>query len=442
MTVLDVAPQVYYDAAVACNSAASGLITALQHKMQSLDGTRGMAGTVGEGKIWAESYDQQAREVWKVSLDLTMALDTYAQILNQAGYNHALADHTPAAGPEPQMPTLAMVFGYSPLELLSTIPPSAGGDGRGLIDDGLDLAAKVGIPIPDGDTAKMSHAADVWHTLSTDEFVTDVAVELERAAVMFEQVTSPDANFIDEDLRELKTVAADLAGAYAEMAQSCRDQKLAHDNLRTELERLCGDLAQEIAVEVAVSVALSVLASCVSFGVGAAAVAARTTAAVARIIEKFADLIKIAVKAAKLHTAVAAKRITTKTKEIVQRIKDLATKLLEKMRGKVPKSLKNDLDNAQVWTQRTLPTKGPPNGYLVKKDADGNITHYSYYDEDGIATKRVDLTGKPHYDKATGQDIPTPHVVEVKKNINPKTGEKFGQTLPDSVRPALPEEIP
>ncbi|WP_249644862.1 polymorphic toxin type 24 domain-containing protein [Nocardia sputi] len=444
MTVLDVAPQVYYDAAVACNTAASGFINAFQNKMQSLDETRGMAGSIGDGKIWAESYDQQASDMWKISLDLTMALDGYAQVLNQAGYNHALADHDPAGGrPEPQLPSLAAAFGYTPLELLSTIPPSAGGDGRGLVDDGLELATKVGIPIPDGDTAKLSHAADVWHTLSTHESVTAVATELERAAVMFEQVTSPDASFIDEDLRELKTVASDLAGAYGEMAQSCRDQKQAHDALRAELERLLGDLAKEIAVEVAVSLALSVLVSCVSFGVGAAAVAARTTAAVARIIDKFADLIKIAVKAAKLRTAVVVERVTTKTKGTVQRIKDLTVKLIEKIRNKVPKnSLTDELSSAQVWTGRTLPTKGPPNGYLVKKDANGNITHYSYFDEDGIATKRVDLTGKPHYDKATGQEIPTPHVVEVRKNVNPKTGEKFGQTLPDSVRPALPEEIP
>ncbi|WP_159923943.1 MULTISPECIES: hypothetical protein [Nocardia] len=334
MTVLDVAPQVYYDAAVACNTAASGFINAFQSKMQSLDETRGMAGSIGDGKIWAESYDQQASDMWKLSLDLTMALDGYAQVLNQAGYNHALADHDPAGGrPEPQLPSLAAAFGYTPLELLSTIPPSAGGDGRGLVDDGLELATKVGIPIPDGDTAKLSHAADVWHTLSTHESVTAIATELERAAVMFEQVTSPDAGFIDEDLRELKTVASDLAGAYGEMAQSCRDQKQAHDALRAELERLLGNLAKEIAVEVAVSLALSVLVSCVSFGVGAAAVAARTTAAVARIIDKFADLIKIAVKAAKLRTAVAVERVTSKTKEVVQRIKDLATKLLEKVRN-------------------------------------------------------------------------------------------------------------
>ena len=39
--------------------------------------------------------------------------------------------------------------------------------------------------------------------------------------------------------------------------------------------------------------------------------------------------------------------------------------------------------------------------------------------------KRVDVTGGSHFDKATGQDIPTPHVHE-------------GRT----VRPARPDEVP
>ncbi|QIS12383.1 polymorphic toxin type 24 domain-containing protein [Nocardia arthritidis] len=165
---------------------------------------------------------------------------------------------------------------------------------------------------------------------------------------------------------------------------------------------------------------------------------------VAKIIDKFADLIKTAVKAAKLRVAVKIERATTKTKETIQRIKDLTTKLAEKLKNwrKAKKPLKDNLDNAQVCTDRMLPTKGQPNTYMVKKDANGNITNYTYFDEDGIATKRVDLTGKAHYDKNTGQEIPTPHVVEVQKNQNPKTGEYFGQTKPDTVRPATPEEIP
>ncbi|QLY30032.1 hypothetical protein [Nocardia huaxiensis] len=334
MTVLDVAPQVYYDAADICAKVSGDLFTAFKTGMASFGDTTNMAGSIGDGKIWAESYDQQAKDVYTMSIDLVIAIDGYTQVLRQAGYNHALADYDAASGqPEPAAPSTVPSFTLSAQELVSLlVPPSAGGPGRGLIDDGLDLATKVGIPIPDGDTVKLSHSGDVWNSLATNASVTSAAGELERAAAMFEQITSPDANFIDEDLRELKGACDDLAGAYGEMAQACRDQKQAHDDLRTELKNLLDQLAKEIATEVAVSLALSVAASVVSFGVGAAAVAAKTAVAVAKIIDKFVDLIRIAVKAAKLKTAVTVTRLNAARKAAVQRIKDLTTKLVEKLK--------------------------------------------------------------------------------------------------------------
>lgn len=334
MSPIDVAPQVYYDAAKTINRAAKSLMWAFEIQMDGLDGTSGMGGSVGDGAIWAKSYDQQARDLWKTSLDMVIALDSYVVVLNQAGYNHAVADHDQSSSvPEPQLPTLDPACTFSVAQLLCTIPSSAASDGRGLIDDGLELATKVGIPIPDGDTSKMTQAAEAWSGLATHESVTGVATELERAAVMFERVTSPDASFIDEDLRELKTVATELAGAYGEIAQSCRDQKIAHDNLRTDLEKLLEKMAEEIAVEVAVSLALSVLASCVSFGVGAVAVAAKTAASVAKIIDKFVDLIKAAIKLKKLQLAVKVEKLTEKSKATLARIKELTTKLAERLKN-------------------------------------------------------------------------------------------------------------
>ncbi|MEV0769364.1 hypothetical protein [Nocardia salmonicida] len=333
MTVLDVPTQTYYDAADICGQAASGFFNAFKAAMGSFGDTTNMAGSVGDGKKWGESYDQQCKDIYNMSIDMVLALDGYAQVLRQAGYNHALADHDPKSGkPEPAAPNLNPSFTLSPQELVSLlVPPAAGGPGRGLIDDGLDLAAKVGIPIPDGDTAKLSRSGDVWHNLANNAAVTAAPGELERAAALFELVTSPDSKFIDEDLRELKTATSDLAGAYGELAQSCRDQKRAHDDMRADLELLIEDLATELATEVAVSLVLGAVTSCVSFGVGAAAVAARAAAKVAQIINKFAGLIRKAVEAAKLRAAVVLTRVTTRTKETIQRVRDLTAKLAEKL---------------------------------------------------------------------------------------------------------------
>jgi RHS repeat-associated protein len=66
-----------------------------------------------------------------------------------------------------------------------------------------------------------------------------------------------------------------------------------------------------------------------------------------------------------------------------------------------------------------------------KTDPQGKVTNYAEWEENprnpsGFdEVKRLDKTGGSHFDKATGQDVPTPHVHEG-----------------GGVRPALPEEIP
>jgi hypothetical protein len=42
--------------------------------------------------------------------------------------------------------------------------------------------------------------------------------------------------------------------------------------------------------------------------------------------------------------------------------------------------------------------------------------------------KRVDVTGAPHYNKVTGERVPTPHT--------------HGKDIPGGVRPATPDEVP
>ena len=66
-----------------------------------------------------------------------------------------------------------------------------------------------------------------------------------------------------------------------------------------------------------------------------------------------------------------------------------------------------------------------------KTDKDGKTTGTATYEKNpqnpsGFdEVKRVDVTGKPHYDKKTGKEIPTPHVKEGR-----------------DVRPARKDEIP
>jgi hypothetical protein len=52
-----------------------------------------------------------------------------------------------------------------------------------------------------------------------------------------------------------------------------------------------------------------------------------------------------------------------------------------------------------------------------------------------MPVKRVDLTGRAH------AGIPTPHVLESERHVNPRTGQVFVRSV-DDVRAATPNEIP
>ena len=81
-----------------------------------------------------------------------------------------------------------------------------------------------------------------------------------------------------------------------------------------------------------------------------------------------------------------------------------------------------------------FPRNAGPDDILVRRGADGGVTHYQTYGADGLPLKRVDVTGRAH------GGVDTPHVVAFERHVNPATGDVF--VRPGStVRPATPEEL-
>ncbi|WP_063126090.1 hypothetical protein [Nocardia fusca] len=322
MNFINVDPAVYYEAATIVNRAASAFFAAYDQHLQALKGTAAMAGSAGPGKEWATSYDNQVRETNNLVSTLMLALDKYPRILNQAGYVYASSDHDPKSGtPAPQKPAdpqLAYVSCAQP-------PPSAGGPGSGLIDDGLELAKQIGVdlPVPDGDTDKLNTAATVWNSLAHAPGATNLPVELERAAAMFQQVTAPEVASIDEDLREIKTAAEDLLAIFADIAASCAAQKTAHDNMKARLHDMLAQFADELKKQVAITLALAVAASVVSFGIGGGAVAAIRAGKAVDLVNDLVKALRGIVAAAGLRTVVAVTRSTGDTRAKLERIHDL-----------------------------------------------------------------------------------------------------------------------
>lgn len=95
----------------------------------------------------------------------------------------------------------------------------------------------------------------------------------------------------------------------------------------------------------------------------------------------------------------------------------------------------DDLLSSGRQVSGRFPQVGGADDVLLRRGADGSITHYQVYGPDGLPIRRVDLTGRSH------GGVPTPHVVEFERHVNPVTGEVFVRPS-STVRPALPGEIP
>ncbi|MGY1896700.1 polymorphic toxin type 24 domain-containing protein [Nocardia gipuzkoensis] len=437
MTALAVDPKAYYQAATNCFDAASALRDSFLYIFAELSACGSMAGVDDNGQEWARSYNTSAYEAVGFFQDVHSTLYAYGSALNDIGFTHARADATVKGAPQPDRPTDPGMPVFGPF----SVPASAGGPGQGIVDKGINIISHIGIPVPDGDTGKLAKAADAWDRLGTIYQNTNARDKITIAASLFDSVTADDAGYIRDDLKSLANSIDQLLTACTQISQSCIAYKDALTELRDEIKGFLKSLAQDLAIDAAITVGLSLI----SFGAGAV-----TAAKALDTVRRWAGKIKDGIIAWRTRKALQIAGVRQEAKDAAVKARKVVTDLRDRLRGKSGdvkrppvKSLKNDLDNAQTWTGGNLPTQGgPPNGYLVKRDPQGNITNYSYYDSDGVATKRVDLTGDSHYNKATGQTIPTPHVVEIQKYVKPETGEIFARTDRNNVRAALPEEIP
>lgn len=319
MTVQDVDTDTYYAVGKGLFEKAGKLFDAINVNVGILGTTGSMAGTDDSGRAWATSYDERAAEVLGAANDLIAAMENYGGVIIQAGYNHAVAEHNATTGNQGAAPT-------KPPEPASTAgvltaPPSAGGPGRGLLDT-VGLMQQVGVPVPDGDTDKVSNAADAWDRMATVYQTTSIVEGLGIDARTFRDTHSPEVELIVRDLDQLKDATSSVLNGCAELAQSCRDYKSALDDLRSQLEGILEDLA----VEIAITATIGIAASFVSFGVGGLA----ATAKAAQSITKFARIIAEAVSAWKVTKNISkgVKRAhdIAGLRQKLQRIKNLGRK--------------------------------------------------------------------------------------------------------------------
>ncbi|MEG8183778.1 hypothetical protein GZH49_35505 [Nocardia terpenica] len=283
MTRLAIESQVFYDAATALHNAGSALFTEVDGKWGALGDCAHMAGTYEEAVKWADSYDKRSTEALQAAINAALAIDKYAGVLRQLGFNHAQAEYDATSGDDKGAPP-TMPAAPAPAVYTCRMPiPSAGGPGNGLVDNvGLKLVEKIGLIVPNGDTGKLGSVATAWTQLQTAQAIAQLPAELNRIAGLFDAIISPEVEFITADIGRLRTSADTIAGAFGALAGACNTHKSALDELRAKIVKQLEDLISELEKMMAVTIALNVATSLLTLGVGAIAVTSAAIATAAR----------------------------------------------------------------------------------------------------------------------------------------------------------------
>jgi len=104
VTKLDVDPKVYYQAATNCFDAAASLFDSFTYVFGELNGYGMMAGRDEDGRAWAASYDQSARDAVAFYGQTYSTLRAYGTALNDIGFEHAKSDAAIKGTEQPTRP--------------------------------------------------------------------------------------------------------------------------------------------------------------------------------------------------------------------------------------------------------------------------------------------------------------------------------------------------
>ncbi|MEU7144189.1 ADP-ribosyltransferase [Nocardia sp. NPDC046473] len=384
-TVLDVDTTVYYDTATKLAAGAAAWWADVDARWPELEKANHMAGSYSDALDWAKSYDQRATDILKMVEKVATAAHTYAIVLNEMGYQRALDEHgaTIDAGPAPVKPPTPMY----PVLVCRVPLPSAGGPGQGLVDEGLGLVEKIGLTVPDGNATTISNAALTWDGARNSQGAAGFPAILETGAIAFQDVIAPEAAFIDEDLRALKASAEATLTAMADLAQSCRDHRIALDELRDLLKQQLEMVRDALIQELAITAAISVASSFITFGAGAAIGLAGAAAICARYARPMRVIIESWRTNRKISAGVKLDQDLIRAKRECERLEDLAPNgRLRPKRDPTPAELLDDTDRAALWDY-TGPDAETLN-YMLRHEP-GNISRAQQLRIDEI-TKALD----------------------------------------------------
>ncbi|MFD4444451.1 hypothetical protein ACFWPK_32210 [Nocardia sp. NPDC058519] len=323
MTVLEVDPKVYYQAATNCFDSAAALFDSFTSVFSELGGYGMMAGKDEDGRAWASSYDQSAREAVSLYTQTYKTLRAYGTALNDVGFEHAKSDAAIHGTTQPERPSdAASTASLGPYLL----PASAsGGTPEGLAQTAVDVLDAINCPLPDGNTDTLAKAADAWDRLGNIYVNTNAKDKITIAASLFDGVTSKDAIQVRADLKTVEKSIAKLLELCKLLNKTCTDYKESIEELRKEIL----EFIKAIVVDAAVDLTFTVIASCLAPGIG-------TMLAGAKAVEsarKWSETIRTAVTAWRLRKIVQLKGIADQAMASARAARKAAEDLFNRLKA-------------------------------------------------------------------------------------------------------------
>lgn len=258
---------------------------------RALADTARVAGHDPAGASWAASYDGIAEPTLMAISDLGRAGSVTGTLLQQSGFNHALADlySNVSGGEELPAPTAKYSIDTGGFVF---VPSAAGGAVMDLPEGWELVQSAIGVMWPDGEPGKLRGMTLAWDTAA--DRLDSTWSTLSKGIAALEFVESPEID-------SARTVCGSLGDTLSELATECRTIATSCTEMAEAIDKAREDIIHELMLMLAAIVAIEVAAiaaGAVSFGSGTVAgqfvVAAEVTAASTRIAAVIARFLEAA----------------------------------------------------------------------------------------------------------------------------------------------------
>jgi hypothetical protein len=255
----------------------------------ALAGSGAMAGSDPAGTQWAGSYDEAARDVHAVLIDLETACMKIAVMLQQTGFNHGMAES--ASDPTRSTPTPADPTVYLPGKRAVPDLPSASGGSTSTPAGWWLIEHTVGYIWPNGHPDRLRSAANAWS--SAADAIVGASYYVPEAVQGILAQQSPE-------VQNAFTVCDSMSEHIEDVAASCRDLAKACSDFADGIDKAHHDVKDELVSLLEWTAAIEAGGAVVGFfslgiGEGAAqgveaARIAKTATRVGKIIQTVIDL--------------------------------------------------------------------------------------------------------------------------------------------------------